>query len=163
MLTTMSDLGTSVGEESGFVIKPWGRVLIVWHHDGSANDVVWGMVPALSALQRASPQGMGCLLLLTNISARPPDGEARQQLSSLFRQHRDVLTTAVVMEGKGFWAATARSVLTFAGLASGARLKVYSTVDEAVHALKPALDATGGTPLDVEALLRRVQQIRAGR
>ncbi|MBV1860283.1 MAG: hypothetical protein KUG77_17850 [Nannocystaceae bacterium] len=133
-----------------------GSVVVAVHTHGSAQGTVDGICAAVEGLSQTRAEGVAVFLVLHS-GAKPPDTESRTKLVELMRSRRSaVVTFAVVMLGTGFWAAAARSVLTFMSLASGLPVKVFCEADDAHAWVIEKLPNVGD--LDEAALRRAVRE-----
>jgi hypothetical protein len=136
--------------------------LVYFPSKNPSTQEVAAMRAHLIETDHRSPGGFGLVLLLPE-AAGPPEGEAREMATQMFRAVKGRLKVmAAVLEGSGFAAAAKRSVLTvLVNVAIGsARLKVVSDVVSGCHwmahqAKVAALSCP--TSADLQALLERMR------
>jgi hypothetical protein len=131
--------------------------------------VVWSgtvTVPALRSVETASrdvlqrfPQG-NCAVSLTLEETPMPGAEVRRVGSELARDLGPrSLASATVIEGSGFFASAARSVIAGVMLVSGVRAtqRVFSSIDEVGGFIAPHIAAGRATPHEVVGVVRAIR------
>lgn len=88
-----------------------GRVIVCTHRRGPAAPVMAKLTEVLATQAATYPDGHGAVLLLSE-GATPPDEDTRKRFMNVVREP-SFKGLGVAVLGGGFWAATARSVVTF--------------------------------------------------
>ena len=119
-----------------------GPVVASAHLAGSGSAMVEELSATIGRHRTAVPSGVGVLLVLHE-GAVPPDEAGR----SLFLQevrHPSTKGIAVVILGGGFWAATARSVITFFAVTTRLPVRLFSVDDDPCGWLEARFEPSAG-------------------
>jgi pimeloyl-ACP methyl ester carboxylesterase len=138
-----------------------GRVYVAAHFSGPAGPVAMRMTSGIAELARTYPDGIGIFLLLKS-GARPPDADERKPMIAMLQRHRaQIKAFAVLMEGSGFWAAAARSVLTILSHSISFPLKVFATESDAIPWQSVEMRRLTPGEIDSPAMFTMVDQLRS--
>lgn len=141
----------------GLALGEIGPLCVAVWRSGVTRDAFDRQSAALRSVVQSHP-GVAGFLCIVEPGAKPPDEELRQASAQMIGAHGDQLAlAAAVIEGTGFQASVARSVLTtIAMFVPALRTKVsfFSNVTDAAHWACARIDlpAPHEVIADVEAL-----------
>jgi hypothetical protein len=154
-----SNLSDDSGD--GYAASRCANVLVVVHASGPVSPVILAIQRHIESLRRVYPDSLG-LLVIANRGTTPPDSPERSSIAHLLREMRNKLSTAVVLEGAGFWAATAMSAATFIGNIASTSIKLFNDTPGAIDWLLPRVSQKGRAQVTAAELARVVEALRVG-
>jgi hypothetical protein len=160
----MRELPAIVSEDAGLRVATWRNVMMLFWQGEVTAERLRATRPVQKGILSRFAEGSAVLTVVSDKTPLMMSSEARDEAAA---QQRDFSPThvgmATVIEGTGFFAATARStasgiILFTRGVAP---TKVFDSTDEAVRWLGPLLAAKSKVELTAADLRNAVSQARS--
>jgi len=151
---------TRLLEGDGFLIASWRNVLFRTGSGDPNAEHMAELHQCAAGLIAEYPEGIGFMLWLYDTAALP-DGAGRSRGNEMFKDIGPKLQGfAAVVEGRGFWASAARSVLTGFSIVSrgGYSMKTFAAAHEAGDWLADRLVPTVSAS-ELDEVIRELAEI----
>jgi hypothetical protein len=142
-----------------FVCATWENAIIYLFNGQITKDILLQIDAVHDELATRFP-GRTVAVSISAANLPLPDAEARALSTQLIKKRPpDAVVSAIVLEGNGFWAASARAVITTMFLVAGTarKNKVFATIKDAAEWAAPFSDHA---PTTKEGLLEATLEVR---